>query len=171
MLAGLGLRILQVNPPCLSKTLCANTISKIIFAVIVLSLSGDLIKGQEQGKAPSQTVFASFCAVGGLVCAAIGIIAGCIPILGGILMSVLDGLLTIFTLAGGIALAVALQTTSCSDVVQMAQNDIIRGFSASIGAIPNRGTLQTRCHEAQATDAFLFFMFAAFAGSLAHSHL
>jgi len=75
-------------------------------------------------------------------------------------------------------LAVALKVHSCGNVDFIATNDIIRGFTEHITVpdgedtvtipnfIDNESKLKGRCHEAQATDAFLFFMFAAFAGTL-----
>jgi len=146
---------------------------QIIFAVIVLGLSVSLAKGQDRGKAPSQTDFAAFCGGCGLVFAAIGVVACFIEVLQGIIMTVLDGIATLFTLAGGIALAVALKVHSCSNDKFLITNSIINAGAfffrdedgKSVLHEETRSHLQGRCHEAQATTAFLYFMFALFAGT------
>lgn len=89
-------------------------------------------------------------------------------------MTALDGLATLFTLAGGIALAVALKVHGCSDNLFILTNKIINaGDAATFTDGKNnfvfdglsKSHLEGRCHEAQATTAFLFFLFAAFAGT------
>ncbi|SLM36279.1 non-classical export protein [Lasallia pustulata] len=78
-----------------------------------------------------------------------------------ILPLVLDALLTLFFLIGGIALAAELNVHSCSSSDYLKGNHVINGSK-------NQGK---RCHEAQAVCAFLWFGFAAYMGSLVFSAL
>lgn len=148
----------------------------MLFAIIVLALSVTLAKGQVHGKVPSQTDFAAFCGACGLIFAAVGIVACFVEKLQGIITTVLDGIATLFTLAGGIAFAVTLKVHSCSNDEFILTNSIINaGDSDSVSFLDgkftfsgeSRSTLQGRCHEAQAITAFLFFLFAAFAATTA----
>jgi hypothetical protein len=75
---------------------------QIIFAAVVLALSVVLIKDYGPGHGPSLFDYGAFVGGAGLVFAAIGIVACFIESLQGIVMLVLDGLVTLFTLAGGI---------------------------------------------------------------------
>ncbi|KAI4132854.1 MAG: hypothetical protein LQ347_002429 [Umbilicaria vellea] len=78
-----------------------------------------------------------------------------------ILPLILDALLTLFFLIGGIALAAELDVHSCGNSGYVHANHVINGSK-------NPGK---RCHEAQAVCAFLWFGFAAYMGSLVFSAL
>ncbi|KAI4170303.1 MAG: hypothetical protein LQ343_005056 [Gyalolechia ehrenbergii] len=78
-----------------------------------------------------------------------------------IAMLVLDALNTLLFLVGGIALAAYMGVHSCSDRSYVGDNSITNG---AINATK-------RCREEQAVCAFLWFGFAAWAGSLILSFL
>ncbi|KAK3054767.1 hypothetical protein LTR09_004496 [Extremus antarcticus] len=80
---------------------------------------------------------------------------------GGIVPLAIDSFLTLFWFAGAVALAVKLGVHSCSNQDYLHSNNVI-------DRARNRNQ---RCHEAQATDAFLFFGFFAFAVSAVLSGL
>ncbi|MCJ1371209.1 hypothetical protein MMC20_002424 [Loxospora ochrophaea] len=74
---------------------------------------------------------------------------------------VVDALNMIFFLVGGIALAADLKVHSCSNAGYLASNGVVNGSRDP----------KKRCHEAQAVCAFLWFGFAAYAGSTFFSAL
>jgi hypothetical protein len=96
--------------------------------------------------------------------------------LAGLITAALDALSVLLTLAGGITFAATLGIHSCSDPFYTGVNVILRGNGDFNGhPIPNLefslGDLEGRCHQAQATTAFLFFAFACFAATAALSVL
>ncbi|KAF2099897.1 putative Non-classical export protein 2 [Rhizodiscina lignyota] len=78
-----------------------------------------------------------------------------------IIMVALDALNTLFFLIGGIATAAELGVHSCSNAHYTLHNHVTNGSPDRAG----------RCHEAQASTAFLWFGFAAFAASTFFSFL
>ncbi|KAL8824610.1 MAG: hypothetical protein Q9191_004940 [Dirinaria sp. TL-2023a] len=77
------------------------------------------------------------------------------------LMVAADTLNTIFFFCAAVALAAGLDVHSCGDTGYVLTNGITNGSKN-----PSK-----RCHEAQAVCAFLWFGFAAFAGSIVFSAL
>ncbi|KAK6421867.1 hypothetical protein LTR95_016746 [Oleoguttula sp. CCFEE 5521] len=65
----------------------------------------------------------------------------------------LDGLAVLFTFIGGVATAAYLKVHSCGNIGYLNSNIVTRGSGK-------------RCHEAQASTAFLWFAFVAFVASL-----
>jgi len=76
-----------------------------------------------------------------------------------VIPKVLDGLNVLFFLIGGIALAGYLGVHSCGD------SDYVNSNTVTAGGYDNN----KRCHEAQASCAFLWFGFACYAASFAFS--
>lgn len=76
-------------------------------------------------------------------------------------MVIADGLNVLLFLVGGIALAAYLGVHSCANSHYVSSNLVTAGS----------GDQGKRCREAQAVCAFLWFGFAAFAGSLVFSFL
>ncbi|KAI9849853.1 MAG: hypothetical protein M1837_000067 [Sclerophora amabilis] len=74
---------------------------------------------------------------------------------------ILDVLNTLFFLCGGIAMAAILRVHSCGSRGYLRSNSITNG-SRNMGK---------RCHEGQATTAFLWFAFAAYLASAVISGL
>ncbi|KAI9858467.1 MAG: hypothetical protein M1824_004334 [Vezdaea acicularis] len=73
----------------------------------------------------------------------------------------LDLLNTLFFFCGAVALAAKLGAHSCGNKGYIKSNSVTNGAK----------NMSKRCHEAQATDAFLFFGFACYAASLVFSAL
>ena len=97
-----------------------------------------------------------------------------------ILPLAVDGINTLLFLIGGIALAAELGTHSCGNAVSA---DLSWCFHAEQFLTPIQGYINTnnvtsgsynntkRCHEAQASCAFIWFAFASYACSLVFSVL
>jgi membrane associated rhomboid family serine protease len=102
MFITLGLRAVQVKISFPQYIPSHSQFIQILFAVVVLGLGVTLIKGQEEGAAPSQTVYAAFCGGFGIVAALLGIISILAENLSALIFVALDGLAALFAVAGGI---------------------------------------------------------------------
>jgi hypothetical protein len=73
-----------------------------LFAIVVLGLSITLIRGHEWGSLPASLGFGAF--VGGisLVAALIGLAATWVEFLGGLIGLVIDGVIALINIAGGV---------------------------------------------------------------------
>jgi len=131
---------------------------QLLLSVIVLGLSGSLINGQVEGNAPSQTQFAAACGSFGLLFSLVGLATVFLDMIPWLVTMVLDAVVVFFCFAGGIALAAALGTGSCTNENYTCPNVIIRGFATTFDGdfiCVDESTLKNRCQEAQADDAFL----------------
>ncbi|MCJ1341710.1 hypothetical protein MMC09_007007 [Bachmanniomyces sp. S44760] len=150
---------------------------QIFFAVIILGLSGHLVATQVFGGAPSQTNFTVFLGIWGLVIGLLGIVASFVGALQGLVMLGLDVFGCLLNFAGGIALAVALGTNSCScynantACDYLLNNSIINGGKNDKGQVDLDTNRVNRCHEAKAATAFVFFELATFIATAALSGL
>jgi Membrane-associating domain len=120
---------------------------QFIFAVLVLSLSAALVANQPTGGSPSQVNYAVFVGVFSLLTWFYTVAMSTISPDGlgsPILITILDALNSLFYFCGGIALATALRVHSCGNIAYVVTNKITAGSTR-------------RCHEAQATTAFLWF--------------
>lgn len=97
-----------------------------------------------------------------------------------ILPLIMDALLTLFFLIGGIALAAELDVHSCGNSVSSLPLSIslsrailihVQGYVHANHVVNGSKNPGKRCHEAQAVCAFLWFGFAAYMGSLVFSAL
>jgi len=98
---------------------------RIILSSAVLGLSITLAKGQIVGSAPSATSYATFLGVLGMVSGAFGIFTVFINVFDGIIVLIIEGLVTMLFIAGGIALAVMLKGGQCDDVYFTVPNKIL----------------------------------------------
>lgn len=144
-----------------------------LFAIIVLGLSATLAKGQVQGSVPATIGYGSFTGGLGFLAAAVGFAALFVGFLDGIISWALDGLAGVAFLAGGIAFAVGLHGTDCSDISTTMNNSLLNVCSDnncgdSVGQFEQK--IQSRCTSAKADAAFMFlgFIFCMFviAGSM-----
>jgi len=120
---------------------------QFMFNILVLSLSAALVANQPSGGSPSQVNYCVFCGVISLLTWFYTVGASTISPDGlgaPVIIIILDSLNSLFFFAGGIAMAVALHVHSCGNIAYIMTNQIIDGSSQ-------------RCHEAQATTAFLWF--------------
>ncbi|KAF9735401.1 hypothetical protein PMIN06_002613 [Paraphaeosphaeria minitans] len=151
---------------------------QILFAAVVLGLSVGMIKGQGPGlNSPISLRYTAF--VGGVsfLTAIVGIASEWISILQGMVGLVIDGLVTLLNIAGGVLLAIQIGVPKCSDTSPENQLDLyhnhlfnggcykelkkIEGESQCWnGQAGRQGQLNARCKEAQADTVFLFFTVA-----------
>ncbi|BFZ63917.1 hypothetical protein YB2330_005054 [Saitoella coloradoensis] len=125
---------------------------QFIFAAIILGLFSDLIANKVAGGSNSQVNYSEFLAVFSLFSLIVWA-AGIFSPLGHPFIQLgLDVLNLLFTLAGGIAMAVVLRVHSCGNQDYINSNKVINGSSH-------------RCREAQAGTAFIWFLFAAYLAS------
>jgi Membrane-associating domain len=100
--------------------------------------------------------------------------------LNGVISWAVDGLASLILLAGGLAFAIGLKGTNCSDPNTTVQNSLLNCGSTGKpnskdyttyckGAVDEKtlaAALNGRCREATADDAFLFMAFVASLGAL-----
>jgi hypothetical protein len=75
---------------------------RIVFGAVVLGLSIEAIKWQYYGAAPATSPYSAFAGAFGILVALVGIAAGFIDAIPGLIMAAVDGLATLLFLAGGI---------------------------------------------------------------------
>ncbi|KAF2110036.1 marvel domain-containing protein [Lophiotrema nucula] len=144
---------------------------QILFAVVALGLSVNLIKGQKEGNAPAPYGLAAFAGAISLVGGLLGIAGTWIELLQGALMFGIDGLLALINLAAGVLLAIKLKGANCSkgdndyryDVLD--KNYLFNGGGCFKDDNGNRlcaysrtasyGKLSERCRQATADSAFM----------------
>ncbi|KAK3686267.1 hypothetical protein LTR37_019990 [Vermiconidia calcicola] len=135
---------------------------QFFWALLVIALIGDMISDATSGN-PSIVNYAMFCAIFAML-SLLYLIPATIKeslTIHPFLPLALDILNTLFWFCGAVAMAAKLGVHSCSN------NDYLRRNGITNGA-DNRSQ---RCHEAQATCAFLWFGFATFAASTVLSGL
>lgn len=78
------------------------TPGQIFFAILILGLSGHLVASQVYGGAPSSTNYNVFLGIWLLVVSFVGVAAGFVSALQGVVMVGLDALSVLFAFAGGV---------------------------------------------------------------------
>jgi len=134
------------------------------------------------GAVPATTGYSAFAGAFGIVAGLVGIAALFVDMLNGVISWAVDGLASLILLAGGIAFAIGLKGTKCSDPTTTYSNALLN--CGSVGD-PHKDnykyycaysdpkdkdaikTLSSRCREATADDAFLFMAFAVSLAALA----
>lgn len=157
----------------------------LLASAVVLGLSVTLAQHQRLGTPPVETSFASFTGGFGLVVAAIGIAAIFIDAIPTLVPLVAEALASLFFLAGGIALAIAMKGVSCDGgfdtqaALDRFSNKILNGgcpTSKRCYATGNESpsspdevndSLKSRCVRTQADFAFQFIALFAALGALA----
>ncbi|KAL4756965.1 MARVEL domain-containing protein [Aspergillus foveolatus] len=153
-----------------------------ISAIIVLGISVDLARGQDTRlqSVPPATRYAAFCGGFGTLVSSIGIISLFISSLEGLITFVLDALSGVAMLASGIAYAVLLRHTDCSNVYYSEatwRNELLSGGCVTVGngigcrygGREEEGKLKSRCVSAKADTAFMFISFVACVGIVGYS--
>jgi len=128
---------------------------QFLFTLLITALVGNVIAEAITGNA-SAINYAIFVAVFSWIVllygfAAVFVESIAIPIA----LAVLDGLATLFTFIAGVVLAAKLGVHSCGNEDYVNNNSLTNGSHN-----PTK-----RCHELQASTAFFWFLFAAFAAS------
>ncbi|KAI1848489.1 hypothetical protein JX265_008729 [Neoarthrinium moseri] len=89
----------------------------LLFGAVVLGLSVTLAKHQVIGSAPTESSFGSFAGAFGIIVSAVGLVALWVDKISPFIPLALDALASVFYLAGGIALTVALKgVSSCTNM-------------------------------------------------------
>ncbi|XP_014559198.1 hypothetical protein COCVIDRAFT_24469 [Bipolaris victoriae FI3] len=145
-----------------------------LFGIIVLGLSVTLIRGHHWGNLPAGLGYGAF--VGGLsfVAAFIGLAATWFEFLGGMVGLVIDGVVALVNLAGGVLYAINLAGTDCemsaedpSNINKMIENEWFNGGCQSPGFCWNGyeysrnpskqiAVYEGHCKEAKADAVFMF---------------
>jgi len=164
-----------------------------LFSIVVLALSVTLAKGQLQGSTPSILGFSSFLGAIGLIVGLLGISALFLEPLQRkpIVVWVVDGVVTLFFLAGAIAMAVELKGVDCNNWIAIVSNSVLNCGAqiVNIGGQPSYtnvcvknldssavsllelneeigNTLHKRCMEARADNVFVWLGFLTSLASL-----
>jgi hypothetical protein len=143
--------------------------NQILFSTVVLGLSITLAKGQHHGAVPATTGYAGFAGAFGILAGLVGVAALFVNILNGIISWAFDALAALVLLAGGIAYAIGLKDTSCSNYPKMVLNPLLNcgstgkpytdSYKIYCDATDEKSlarAVQGRCKEATADDVFLF---------------
>ncbi|KAI4596706.1 hypothetical protein KJ359_005048 [Pestalotiopsis sp. 9143b] len=168
----------------------ASRVVALLFGAVVLGLSVTLAKQQREGSPPSETSFGSFTGAFGIIASGIGLASIWISMISPITTLVLDALASIFYLAGGIALVLAMKsvksctaTDNASDAARF-NNKILNGGCVTddngnpwcyVGRAENSDGVHPdligRCQRAQADYVFEFLGFVVGLGLVALSFL
>ncbi|EMD65733.1 hypothetical protein GGP41_010596 [Bipolaris sorokiniana] len=145
-----------------------------LFGIIVLGLSVTLIRGHHWGSLPAGLGYGAF--VGGLsfVAAFIGLAATWFDFLGGMVGLVIDGVVALLNLAGGVLYVVKLAGVDCElsaedpgNLKKMAENEWFNGGCHGSGFCWNNykygknlskaiAVYEGHCKEAKADTVFMF---------------
>ncbi|KAF2814605.1 uncharacterized protein BDZ99DRAFT_472014 [Mytilinidion resinicola] len=147
---------------------------QFIFAVVVLGLSVALVKDQDIGSSPATINYNAFCGGFGMLVAILGISAIWVEALGGLVMAAVDGLASIFFLAGALAVVITLRGISCTAKTDSNWNKMLDSALLNGGCVHVRGAgtlcgadfgqASQRCKKNEADAAFEFMSFALCAG-------
>jgi len=122
-----------------------------------MALIGNVIADAFSGN-PSAVNFAMFVTVLAMLASIYGLAAVFVESLViPIAAMAIDGVATVFTFIAGVLLAAKLGVHSCGNKSYLVNNNMTNGSH----------DMSKRCHELQASCAFFWFLFAAFAASLA----
>jgi len=150
---------------------------QLLFSAIVLGLSISLIKSQKYGSAPATTGYAAFTGGFGIVAALVGFASVFASALDGLIIWAVDGLASLFFLAGGIAAAVGLHGEHCdkgyAHQISLALNKLTNGgckgklgqsgydcgFEGASKSATWSPQLLDRCRKWTADEAFMWMAF------------
>jgi hypothetical protein len=100
---------------------------------VVLGLSVTLAKGQLQGSVPATTGYGGFAGAVGILGGFVGVVALFVERLQGVFGLVVDGVVALVLLAGGVVWVVQLKGVSCNDWLEIINNVIL-----NCGARPDK---------------------------------
>ncbi|TQW00678.1 hypothetical protein V2A60_001734 [Cordyceps javanica] len=130
-----------------------------LFTIIITGLIGNVIAQDNHASTSARAAvnFTMFVTALSWVVCLYGMVAGVISSLSmPIILIVLDGLGVLFTFISAIVLAARIGNTNCSNTVDRSANWIAYGS----------GNPEHRCRELQASDAFMWFLWATLCGAL-----
>ncbi|OAA60708.1 MARVEL-like domain protein [Cordyceps fumosorosea ARSEF 2679] len=131
----------------------------LICTIIITGLIGNVIAQDYNASTSARAAvnFTMFVAALSWVVCLYGILATVIGSLGRpLILTVLDGLGVLFTFISAVVLAARIGHTNCGNVIDRPANWIAYGSTNPVH----------RCRELQASDAFMWFLWAALCGAL-----
>lgn len=134
-------------------------ILQLLWTLLITALIGNAIAnyGSASGSAKSSINFTIFVAVLSWIAALYGLISGFVTALAiPIALLALDGLAVLFTFISAVVLAARLGAVNCSNLSGKGSDYIAFGSSND----------QKQCREIQASDVFMWFLFACYVGTL-----
>ncbi|KAF2747522.1 hypothetical protein M011DRAFT_423197, partial [Sporormia fimetaria CBS 119925] len=161
--------------------------TQILFAIVIIGLSVDLIRGHKVGSLPNSLGFSAF--VGGLSILAgiLGLAATWIDGLNSLVGVGIDAIVALVNIAGGILLATKVGGANCGQKTddnwyKLSRIDILNGgcdknlkdeevcwYWHDSGA--NFAKMNTRCHQSKADFVFMFLVAAALIASALITYL
>jgi len=143
---------------------------QVLFSIVVLALSVTLAKGQIQGTAPSILGFSAFLGVVGLLVGLLGAATLFVEPLQRkpVIVWVVDAVVTLFFLAGAIALAVELKGLGdCNDWDAIMNNSVLN-CGAQISTVGGETTYSNVCINNSAASSLSLLELEQNAGSNLH---
>ena len=138
---------------------------QLLFIIILTGLIGNIIATNINAASTATAAinFSMFVVVLSWLAALLGLVAGMVERISLPVIALLgaDALATLFTFISAVVLAAKLKAVNCANTSGQPANWIAYG-SANDGK---------RCREVQASTAFMWFLFATFAGALVLSFL
>jgi len=129
---------------------------QFLWTLLITALVGNVIHDAFSGN-PASINYAIFVAVFSWLVLLYGFAAAFVESIAiPVAMIVLDGLATLFTFIAGVVLAAKLNVHSCNNSSYLSSNSLTNGSA----------DMSKRCTELQASCAFFWFLFAAYAASL-----
>ncbi|KAH7402762.1 marvel domain-containing protein [Pyrenochaeta sp. MPI-SDFR-AT-0127] len=147
---------------------------QFLFAIIVLGLSVSLIRDHHWGNLPATLGFAAFVGGVSIVGALLGIAASWVTFLEGTIGLIIDGLVAIINVAGGILMAIKMKGAQCKDDGSLENaNKLVRNDMLNGGCIDKEtcywfsdpDKIVSHCRESQADFVFMFLIAALLAAS------
>ncbi|KAF2275922.1 uncharacterized protein EI97DRAFT_433858 [Westerdykella ornata] len=141
--------------------------AQLLFAIVVLGLSVDLVRGHNYGSLPVTLGFAAFVGGVSVVGALLGLAATWVEALNSIIGAGIDIIVALINLAGGVLIAIKLKGADCSGTsdrnrFELNKISIINGgcekekcWYATLGEL---GKLNERCRQNTADSAFMFLL-------------
>lgn len=143
-----------------------------LFAIVVIGLSVTLIRGHHWGSLPWQLGFACFAGGLAFIAALIGLAGSFFSFLEGMVGMIIDGVVAVFNILGGIILAVKLDGVKCEindsarNAVALVENELLNGgtrdkvtwveYQHQKNVKKAEDVILSHCREAQADTVFLF---------------
>ncbi|KAF2642985.1 hypothetical protein P280DRAFT_241617 [Massarina eburnea CBS 473.64] len=145
--------------------------TQLLFSIITLTLSASLVKGQHPHlNAPTILKYATFAGAATLLAALVGLATEWASVLQGKVMLVVDFMVAVVNILGGVFLAINIGMPNCRDtstnnLLRLVTNNLFNGGcieDATNGTrcwneLENRiHYLNSRCQECQADSVFFF---------------
>ncbi|KAK9781769.1 putative MARVEL domain-containing protein [Seiridium cardinale] len=137
----------------LSIASIAARVFTLLVSIVVLGLSVSLAKQQYVGSPPSETSFGGFAGAFGIIVSVIGLVSIWVDKISPLIVMGADALASIFFLAGGIAMTIAMKSvSSCTDKSAKVASERFNNKIINGGCVVDDGV--TYCYGGDQEDAF-----------------